>query len=57
MRWLVDSRFRSPLISTIMHPIGFSFLFLDVIYAGARRIVSPGVSWKDRLYGKESGVE
>ena len=57
MRWLADSRFRSPLIATIMHPIGFSFLFLDVLYAGTRRIVSPGISWKDRLYGKGSGVE
>ena len=56
-RWLADSHFRSPLISTIMHPIGFSFLFLDVLYASARRIVSPGINWKDRLYGKGSGVE
>jgi chlorobactene glucosyltransferase len=57
MRWLADSHFRSPLVSTIMHPIGFSFLFLDVLYAGARHIVNPGIQWKDRLYGKGSGVE
>jgi len=57
IRWVADSRFKNPLISTIMHPVGFSFLLLDVLYAGARRIVSPGIDWKDRLYGKESGVE
>jgi chlorobactene glucosyltransferase len=54
MRWLVDNHFRSPLISTIMHPFGFAFLVLDVIYALSCRITGTGIQWKDRLYGKRS---
>jgi len=54
MRWLVDSHFRSPLISTLMHPLGFLFLVLDVIYALSGRILGTGIQWKDRLYGKKA---
>ncbi|MFC2017135.1 glycosyltransferase [Chloroflexota bacterium] len=57
MRWLVNNHFKEPVVSTIMHPIGFSFLFLAGLYAFARRSVGAGVRWKDRLYGRESGVE
>ncbi|MCJ7763633.1 MAG: glycosyltransferase [Dehalococcoidales bacterium] len=57
MRWLVDSHFRNPLISTLMHPLGFSFLILDVIYALSCRILGTGVQWKDRLYDRKAGVE
>jgi chlorobactene glucosyltransferase len=57
MRWLVDSHFREPLISCVLHPLGFSFLFLACLYAGSRRILGAGVHWKTRLYGKESSVE
>lgn len=57
MRWLVDSHFRNPLISTLMHPLGFSFLILDVIYALSCRILGTGIQWKDRLYGRKAGIE
>ncbi|MFC1915523.1 glycosyltransferase [Chloroflexota bacterium] len=57
MRWLVDNRFKEPAISTLLHPIGFSFLLLNGLYAGLRRIAGAGVHWKKRLYGKESYVE
>ncbi len=57
MRWLADSHFRSPFISTLMHPVGFSFLLLDTLYAGSCRIVGTGIQWKDRLYGRKSGME
>jgi chlorobactene glucosyltransferase len=57
MRWLVDSHFREPFISFLLHPFGFSFLFLACLYAGSRRILGAGVQWKTRLYGKESSVE
>jgi len=57
MRWLVDSHFRNPLISTLMHPFGFSFLILDVIYALSCRILGTGIQWKDRLYDRKAGVE
>ena len=56
MRWLVDKRFKEPIISTILHPIGFSILILNVIYAGSRQAVGAGVRWKERLYNKESSV-
>jgi len=57
MRWLVDKRFKEPVISAFLHPIGFSFLFLVGLYAGSRQAVGAGVRWKKRLYGRESVVE
>jgi chlorobactene glucosyltransferase len=57
MRWLLDSHFREPFISFLLHPFGFSFLFLACLYAGSRRILGAGVQWKARLYSKESSVE
>ena len=57
MRQLVDNRFKEPIISTVLHPIGFSFLFLAGLYASTRRVVGAGVKWKKRLYYRESGVE
>jgi chlorobactene glucosyltransferase len=56
MRWLVDKRFRESIISTILHPIGFSFLIITGLYAGSRQAVGAGVQWKERLYSKESSV-
>jgi chlorobactene glucosyltransferase len=57
MRWLVDNHFKEPIVSTLLHPVGFSFLFLAGLYAAYRRVVGAGVRWKERLYGRESGVE
>jgi chlorobactene glucosyltransferase len=57
MRWLVDSRFKEPVVSFILHPIGFSFLIVTALYAGSRQVVGAGVRWKDRLYSKESAVD
>lgn len=57
MRWLVDSRFKEPVISAFMHPLGFTFLFLSAIYAGSRQVVGAGVRWKNRLYSKESAID
>ncbi|MBE9482824.1 MAG: glycosyltransferase [Chloroflexi bacterium] len=57
MRWLVDSRFKEPLVSTLLHPLGFSFLFIAGLYAGLRQITGAGVHWKQRLYDRESCVE
>jgi len=57
MRWLVDNRFKEPLVSTLLHPLGFSFLFLAGLHAGARRVTGAGVHWKKRLYRKESCVD
>jgi chlorobactene glucosyltransferase len=57
MRWLVDKRFKESTISSFLHPLGFSFLILTVLYAGSRQAVGAGVHWKERLYSKEIGVE
>jgi chlorobactene glucosyltransferase len=56
MRWLVDKRFRESIISTVLHPLGFSFLIVTGLYAGSRQAVGAGVRWKERLYSKESSV-
>jgi len=57
MRWLVDTHFKQPVVSTFLHPLGFSFLFLAGLYAGSRRAIGAGVRWKRRLYGRQSCVE
>ena len=57
MRWLVDSYFKEPIVSAILHPLGFSFLFASALYAGSRQVIGKGVQWKDRLYGATSGVK
>ena len=57
MRWLVDNHFRQSLLSTFLHPIGFSFLFAAGLYGGWREMVGLGVRWKDRIYGEVSGVK
>jgi len=57
MRWLVDNHFKESVVSTLLHPFGFSFLFLAGIYAASRRALGAGVSWKNRLYDRETGVE
>ncbi len=57
MRRLINSRFKEPIVSTILHPVGFSFLFLASLYAASRQAVGAGVRWKKRLYSRESLVE
>ena len=57
MRWLADNRFKQPVLSTILHPIGISFLILTTLYATSRQLVGSSIHWKKRLYGRESGVQ
>ncbi|MBN1176928.1 MAG: glycosyltransferase [Dehalococcoidales bacterium] len=57
MRGLIDIRFKEPLISAILHPLGFAFLVASALFAGGKRLVGAGVSWKKRFYGRESTVE
>jgi len=57
MRWLVDSRFKEPVISVFLHPFGLSFLFVAGFCAIFRRAVGAGVRWKERIYSRESSVE
>jgi len=57
MRWLVDNRFKEPVVSIFLHPVGLSFLFLASFCAVFRRAAGAGVRWKERLYSRESNVE
>ena len=57
MRWAVDHHFRQSLLSTFLHPLGFSFLYAAGLYGGGREVVGLGVRWKERLYGEASGVK
>jgi chlorobactene glucosyltransferase len=57
MRWILDRRLKEPLISTILHPLGFLFLFFSAFQATYRFAIGTGVSWKKRLYDKKSYVE
>jgi len=54
MRLMLDRHFKGPVVSTILHPAGFSFIFLASLYAGWQRSVGAGFHWKKRLYGRES---
>ena len=57
MRWLVDNHFKEPIVSTPLHPFGFSFLFLAALHVGLQRVAGASVHWKKRLYDKETCVE
>ena len=57
MRWLVENHFRQSLLSTFLHPLGFSFLVAAGLYGGWREVVGLGIRWKERLYGEASGVK
>src|SRR4030042_1934396 len=50
-----DHHFRQSLLSTFLHPLGFSFLFAAGLYGSWREVVGLGVRWKERLYGETSG--
>ena len=56
IRWLVDNRFREPNISVWFHIFGLLFLFVNVLWFGGRWLVGAGVSWKERVYGREESV-
>lgn len=57
MRWLVDFYFKEPPISTLLHPLGFSYLMLAVIHGLYRQLAGKGVSWKERVYEHKSGID
>jgi chlorobactene glucosyltransferase len=57
MRWLLDNHFKEPVISSILHPFGFSFLLLSAFQSIYRQVTGAGVYWKKRLYDRKSTVE
>jgi chlorobactene glucosyltransferase len=57
IRWLLDDHFKEPLVSSILHPVGFSFLLLSGVRAIYRQVTGTGVHWKKRLYDRKSLVD
>jgi hypothetical protein len=57
MRWLVDRHFKNNVISTVLHPVGLGFFFANGLYAFSRRARGGGIYWKQRRYGRGTGVE
>jgi chlorobactene glucosyltransferase len=57
MRRSVDTRFKESVISTLLFPLGISFLIAVVINGMARQLAGAGISWKKRIYDKGSLVE
>jgi chlorobactene glucosyltransferase len=56
MRFLVDTRFKEPAISTWLHPLGITYILVTALYSIWRWLVGAGVSWKERAYGKEEPI-
>ncbi len=57
MRLLVYSHFKESIYAVIFHPVGFCFFLFNAIYVFSRRLIGIGISWKQRLYKPESGVD
>ena len=56
MRWITDRRFREPIVSALLHPLGFSLFFAACLYGLSCQLAGVRVSWKKRLYGGRSEV-
>jgi len=57
MRRWVDSRFKESVLSTVLFPLGITFIIAVVLNGMARQLSGTGVSWKKRVYDKKSSVE
>jgi len=57
MRLMVDIRFKEPLVSSLLHPFGFIFLFATCISAVIKIIMGNGVVWKERIYDHNSRIK
>jgi len=57
MRYLLKRHFKESIFSTVLHPVGLSFFFVDSLWAFSRRVVGRGVQWKSREYGRKTGIE
>lgn len=54
MRRWVDARFKESLLSTMLFPLGITFIIAVVVNGMARQLSGAGVSWKKRIYDKGS---
>jgi len=57
MRYLLKRHFKESIFSTVLHPVGLSFFFVDSLWAFSRRVMGRGVQWKSREYGRKTGIE
>jgi len=56
-RLLAVRRFRQPVISALLHPLGVTLLLLVQWYALVWQICGRPVAWRARSYSSESGEE
>ena len=56
-RLLAVRRFRQPLISALLHPLGVALLLMVQWYAVARQVLGRPVAWRARTYSSQSGEE
>lgn len=55
-RYIAGRRFSQPTTSTVLHPIGVSFLLLVSLYASYQHLRGGGITWKGRVYGPQSRI-
>jgi len=56
-RFLATLRFRQPMISAVLHPVGISLLLCVQWYALARKLTGKPVGWRQRVYSSGDGTE
>jgi hypothetical protein len=56
MRFMVDFKFREPLLSGLLNPIAFAYLVAAALNTIFKQAVGMGVRWKDRVYAQKSGI-
>lgn len=56
-RLLAVRRFRQPLLSALLHPLGIMLLLAVQWYALARKLVGKPVGWRQRSYSSASGTQ
>jgi hypothetical protein len=54
---LAVRRFKQPVISALLHPLGVTMLLMVQWYALVRQIFGRPVAWRARSYSSESGEE
>ena len=56
MRILVDHNFKISVVSSLLHPLGFSYLILVAVSAVFQQTIGRGIKWKNRLYSSKSSA-
>jgi chlorobactene glucosyltransferase len=56
MRFMVDFKFREPLVSGLFNPVAFAYLVAAALNTIFKQTIGMGVRWKDRIYAPKSGI-